>query len=75
MMVPLGFAVLQLVPWFFAVFHRYSYGLGINGRPFANYAVRCSRCSASSAPVTARPTHGGDVLEIILVCGYALDST
>ena len=30
MVVPLGFAVLQLVPWFFAVFHRYSYGLGIN---------------------------------------------
>ena len=30
MMVPLGFAVLQLVPWFFAVFHRYSYALGTN---------------------------------------------
>ena len=30
MMVPLGFAVLQLVPGFFAVFHRYSYALGIN---------------------------------------------
>ena len=66
MMVPLGFAVLQLVPWFFAVFHRYSYGLGINDVHLQT-AVRCSRCSASSAPVTARPTHGGDVLEIILV--------
>ena len=30
MMVPLGFAVLQLVPGFFAVFHRYSYALRIN---------------------------------------------
>jgi hypothetical protein len=25
MVIPLGFAVLQLVPCFFAIFHRYSY--------------------------------------------------